>query len=74
MAKRPLQRGGLAHRQNHYGSLLGGHYTAYTARTDDDGKVRWFEFDDSRVTACDEADVQVRRRSLTTGCPRGVAN
>ena len=60
---------GWARWQNHYGSLLGGHYTAYTARTDDDGKVRWFEFDDSRVTACDEADVQVRLRSVMASCP-----
>jgi ubiquitin C-terminal hydrolase len=39
---------------NHYGSLGGGHYTAYAKQTDD-GK--WYLFDDSCVTQVQDSDV-----------------
>ncbi|CAN0908959.1 Ubiquitin carboxyl-terminal hydrolase 10 [Linum grandiflorum] len=40
---------------NHYGGLGGGHYTAYAKLTDED---RWYDFDDSRVTPVDEAEIK----------------
>ncbi|RKP24585.1 hypothetical protein SYNPS1DRAFT_2948, partial [Syncephalis pseudoplumigaleata] len=36
---------------NHYGGLNGGHYTACVKRAYDQ---RWYNYDDSRVSACDE--------------------
>lgn len=41
--------------QNHYGSLGGGHYTAY-AKNKNDGK--WYKFDDSSVSKVDDGKVQ----------------
>ncbi|KAI9591430.1 hypothetical protein BDF19DRAFT_455205 [Syncephalis fuscata] len=37
---------------NHYGGLNGGHYTACVKRAYDQ---RWYNYDDSRVSACDES-------------------
>mmetsp|Transcript_27882 Transcript_27882/g.60990 ORF Transcript_27882/g.60990 Transcript_27882/m.60990 type:complete len:487 (-) Transcript_27882:9-1469(-) len=39
---------------NHYGSLGGGHYTAYAKQTDDS---KWYLFDDSSVRQVEESDV-----------------
>ena len=39
---------------NHYGSLGGGHYTAYAKQTDDS---KWYLFDDSSVTQVQASDV-----------------
>ncbi|XP_063445359.1 ubiquitin carboxyl-terminal hydrolase 43-like isoform X2 [Mytilus trossulus] len=40
---------------NHYGNMLGGHYTAF-CKNPLDGK--WYEFDDSKVKSISEADVK----------------
>ena len=39
---------------NHFGSLYGGHYTAYAKNPIHN---EWFEFDDSRVSPVKESDV-----------------
>jgi ubiquitin carboxyl-terminal hydrolase 4/11/15 len=39
---------------NHYGSLGGGHYTAYAKHKEDS---KWYLFDDSTVTQVDESKV-----------------
>ena len=39
---------------NHYGSMGGGHYTAYCKNF---MNQRWFEFDDSRVSEVDPKSV-----------------
>lgn len=40
---------------NHYGSMGGGHYTAYVKLHDDNG---WYNFDDTRVSSINEEDVK----------------
>ena len=40
---------------NHYGNMGFGHYTAYARSPTDD---KWYEFDDSRVSAIRPSDVQ----------------
>ncbi|KDP25220.1 hypothetical protein JCGZ_20376 [Jatropha curcas] len=40
---------------NHYGGLGGGHYTAFAKLIDD---KRWYNFDDSRVSPVNEADIK----------------
>ncbi|KAL0700339.1 hypothetical protein Bca4012_056461 [Brassica carinata] len=40
---------------NHYGGLGDGHYTAYAKLMDEN---KWYEFDDSRVSAVDESDIK----------------
>lgn len=40
---------------NHYGSLSGGHYTAYAKN-----KERWFSFNDSSVSSVSESQVTSR--------------
>ncbi|KAF2325762.1 hypothetical protein GH714_036668 [Hevea brasiliensis] len=40
---------------NHYGGLGGGHYTAFAKLIDDN---RWYNFDDSRVSPVNEADIK----------------
>lgn len=40
---------------NHYGSMGGGHYTAYTKFLDDNG---WYNFDDSHVSPVDENEIK----------------
>ncbi|KAL1213003.1 putative ubiquitin carboxyl-terminal hydrolase 11 [Cardamine amara subsp. amara] len=40
---------------NHYGGLGGGHYTAYAKLMDEN---KWYDFDDSRVSAVNESDIK----------------
>ncbi|XP_065858457.1 ubiquitin carboxyl-terminal hydrolase 9-like [Euphorbia lathyris] len=40
---------------NHYGGLGGGHYTAFAKLMDEN---RWYNFDDSRVSPVNEADIK----------------
>ncbi|KAF8116373.1 hypothetical protein N665_0019s0051 [Sinapis alba] len=40
---------------NHYGDMGGGHYTAYAKLMDEN---KWYEFDDSRVSAVDESKIK----------------
>ncbi|WCJ26655.1 Ubiquitin carboxyl-terminal hydrolase 9 [Euphorbia peplus] len=40
---------------NHYGGLGGGHYTAFAKLVDEN---RWYNFDDSRVSPVNEADIK----------------
>ncbi|KAJ6752357.1 hypothetical protein OIU85_002758 [Salix viminalis] len=40
---------------NHYGGLGGGHYTAFAKLIDEN---RWYNFDDSRVSPVNEADIK----------------
>lgn len=40
---------------NHYGSMASGHYTAYIKLLDEE---RWYNFDDSHVSAINEEDVK----------------
>ncbi|EEF43462.1 ubiquitin carboxyl-terminal hydrolase 9 [Ricinus communis] len=40
---------------NHYGGLGGGHYTAFAKLMDES---RWYNFDDSRVSPVNEADIK----------------
>ncbi|XP_018492840.2 putative ubiquitin carboxyl-terminal hydrolase 11 [Raphanus sativus] len=40
---------------NHYGGMGGGHYTAYAKLMDEN---KWYEYDDSRVTAIDESEIK----------------
>jgi len=42
---------------NHYGGLNGGHYTACVRNG---YRHEWHNFDDSRVSACDEYNVMTR--------------
>ncbi|ESQ33499.1 hypothetical protein EUTSA_v10006750mg [Eutrema salsugineum] len=39
---------------NHYGGLGGGHYTAYAKLMDE---KKWYDFDDSHVSAIDESEI-----------------
>lgn len=39
---------------NHYGGMGGGHYTAFVQH----GRGRWYDFDDSLVSAVDEAQIK----------------
>ncbi|CAH8337343.1 unnamed protein product [Eruca vesicaria subsp. sativa] len=40
---------------NHYGGMGGGHYTAYAKLMDEN---KWYEFDDTRVSAVDESEIK----------------
>ncbi|XP_048594978.1 putative ubiquitin carboxyl-terminal hydrolase 11 isoform X1 [Brassica napus] len=40
---------------NHYGGMGGGHYTAYAKLMDEN---KWYDFDDSRVSAVDESEIK----------------
>ncbi|AEE31532.1 ubiquitin-specific protease 11 [Arabidopsis thaliana] len=40
---------------NHYGGLGGGHYTAYAKLMDE---TKWYNFDDSRVSAVNESEIK----------------
>lgn len=39
---------------NHFGSLYGGHYTAFARDVDSDGAFTWNEYDDSKVRAIND--------------------
>ncbi|CAG2180978.1 unnamed protein product, partial [Oppiella nova] len=45
---------------NHFGSLFGGHYTAYAKTSDNYKNIGWRCFDDSRVESVDEDSVVTR--------------
>ncbi|CAC5375830.1 USP31 [Mytilus coruscus] len=53
---------------NHYGNMLGGHYTAY-CKNPLDGK--WYEFDDSKVKSISEAEVKTSSAYLLFYQKRG---
>lgn len=48
---------------NHYGSLGGGHYTAYAKNRNDN---KWYYFDDSSVSPADESNVCTHNAYLLT--------
>jgi len=42
---------------NHYGTLEGGHYTAFSRN---EGKYKWHRFDDQEITSINTADVKTQ--------------
>ncbi|KAL5018581.1 hypothetical protein ScPMuIL_004303 [Solemya velum] len=56
---------------NHYGNMMGGHYTAYCKNPVDQ---RWYEFDDSKVTEIGEKEIITRSAYLLFYQRRGLAD